>query len=186
MKKFVSAMVAAMPVIFLSVHVHAQGVTSFTHNVGISATVPKICSFEGNVTPSGPPFSITDNENSLFAVQINSQTSTVMNATGSISFTNAFCNTASNATLSRDGLTSGVTASGTFDSQIYYHAKLLWDSSVASIHLSPLDTVLEKTAPLGPIDGNLDIIIEVKSTDNTKLLPGNYTDTLSLTITPQL
>jgi hypothetical protein len=152
---------------------------NLTHEVGLEATVPNVCSFDSGPTNDNTAFSVTDRENSIFTVQIDPASGRVIATNDTLTFANAFCNVSSSFTLTRSGLTTTASAAPGFANQISYTATVNWGSIVAEL---PQGGANSFSGTFGPQSG--DLFLEINVPADGLLVPGVYTDTLTLNIAP--
>lgn len=158
---------------------NAQSPQSLTHSVDLSAEVPKACYFDSGPTPAGSNFSVSSGTNSTFTVNIDPVSAKVIPSNDTLTFANAFCNTASTISLSRTGLTTTGTATADFAASIDYQVDVTWGTESVGLDLGGPNA---NSDALGPISG--DLTMEIYVPEDGRLLPGSYDDTLVLTVTP--
>jgi hypothetical protein len=173
-------MLCVLSLFAFSTLANAQTPQTLTHSVGLTAEVPKACFFDSGPTAGGLNFSVSSGTNSTFTVQIDPASARVIPSSDTLTFANAFCNTASTIALSRTGLKTTGTATPDFGASINYGANVSWGGEM--LGLDPGGPNANSDA-LGPITGTLSLEIDVPA-DDGRLLPGDYFDTLVLTVTP--
>jgi hypothetical protein len=169
---------------------NAQTVESLTHTVGMTAIVPPVCSFTSPPMQDDGRLSGVSAANSTFTLPIDPVAASVSaEATDALTFTQAFCNTDSTISLSRNGFKHE-----DFDTlpplpsqmlkQIHYSAKVTWGSTATLVAL-PASGTNSATAPVGPKIGDLRLEISVP-VDPAPLVAGDYTDTLTFSVVPNV
>jgi len=157
--------------------------TSFSHSIDLAADVPKVCSFEsGPTATTGSDLVASPGVNSTFTVQVDPNTSKVKESDGTLTFANAFCNTASKLTITRQGLSTEDASVNGFTTDIVYNVGFTWGGQSVDMLTNGGNSI---EADLGPLIGDLSVQVNIPSADNPLLLlEGQYTDILVINVTP--
>jgi len=154
-----------------------------TQSVVLTATVPLSCTISGSTSPPNDSISYGTLGTGINAISTGTVYPTTAGSTGYA----VVCNSSTRVQLSTatDGMRNPTTAPGGYTSNINYSAQATLGSVTATI------TTAGTNAPsVGPIVDNTGptasfMVVSVAAISNTApLTPGNYTDTLTVTLTP--
>ena len=138
------------------------------------------CSFPTTPVLDGPDLTNGTNGHVTLVVNIDPATSKVVPSSNSIDFNGSFCNSSTHLSLSRTPFKTAAAAQNGFGNEIFYDAYLSWGSSSNFVHLAPGTNSFDSLA-LAPQSG--DLILKMDVPADGQLVSGQYTGTLTLSIT---
>ncbi len=156
------------------------------HAIQVKATVGEFCSL-GSPSLLGTGFSGESETGSTFTVGIEGLETSLTQ--GSIAFANASCNANATVSISRNGLKKSGINNPTegFKDEIPYTFQFTWGTWGNSVDEELQPNINGNNAitniPVGPIHAEASMTIMVAA-DFGPLIKGEYTDTVTVTITP--
>ena len=177
MRKLFGAVLAAAALLSTT----AANAQTATQDITITATVAGLCTVNGLATGTTDTATIT--------VDANADVDTAVVAPANSPYASVACNGPSDLQVSSaNGALTGPAAVAGFDNIIDYSATATWNAVDASIDTTTAPgsgaTETGASAAVTAHTGNLSVAITPIANTNP-LLAGGYTDTLTVTLTPQ-